>query len=81
MARSDSSSQGIGTNYSYDSANRIVTISHYGLQPHFSGYQSTPIATYVYSYLCSGQPGSHFFFKEQPCWVAPRGKHGRRTAA
>ncbi len=38
-------------------------------------------STNSYTYLCSGQPGSHFFFKEQPCWVAPRGKHGRRTAA
>ncbi len=35
----------------------------------------------TYGYLCSGQPGSHFFFKVQPCWVAPRGEHGRRTAA
>ena len=45
-----SSSQGIGTDYSYDSADRAVTISQFEWQPHLSGYLSTPIATYVYAY-------------------------------
>ena len=60
-----------------DPAGRLTTFT-------FSGADLAAVqqadGTHI-SYLCSGQPGSHFFFKEQPCWVAPRGKHGRRTAA
>jgi RHS repeat-associated protein len=45
-------SDSIGTTYTYDNADRVVTISHVLKAPNggHSGYTITPLATYVYGY-------------------------------
>ena len=43
-------SDGIGTVYSYDSANRVVTIADNAWQRYLSGYSDTALVTYVYGY-------------------------------